>query len=81
MEKYIIQVDTEGNPIISYSADQPIDADTYGCTITLTIHPIDGIADDFVRNVYIVSKQSDDGYKVDDEREAEIQKFLTRINK
>ncbi|MCX7123942.1 MAG: hypothetical protein NTV32_09845 [Gammaproteobacteria bacterium] len=57
MKKYILQTSSQGEPLITYSSDIKIDEDTYECVISLTIHPVDGIADDFIRNVYVISKQ------------------------
>jgi hypothetical protein len=51
----------------------------YSITITLALHPTDGIAPDFSKDITVVSNNSMTGYEVDIQRQAEIAAYISNI--
>jgi len=64
-----------------FSEDKNINADEYYVDTNIYIHPTDGIADDFMRQIKIVSNNSQTGTEVDNERIAAVNAYITLINK
>jgi hypothetical protein len=58
-----------------------IDENLYSVEIGLYIHPIDGIAPDFNKNITVVSNNKQTGYEVDAQRKQEISIFMETLNK
>lgn len=56
------------------------ETDDYEVTITLGIHPTDGIATDFSKDIVITNHNSQTGYQVDIERAQVILDFMNSIN-
>lgn len=54
--------------------------DEYEVTITLGIHPTDGVAPDFSKDIVVKSNNSQIGFQVDTEREQAVQDFISSIN-
>lgn len=54
--------------------------DSYEVTITLGIHPIDGIGADFSKDITVTSNNSQTGFQVDDQREQAINHYMQNIN-
>jgi len=56
------------------------ETDDYEVTITLGIHPIDGIGADFSKDIIVRNSNSMTGFEVDVQRQQAIQDYLTQIN-
>lgn len=54
--------------------------DNYEVTITMGIHPIDGIGADFSKDITVVSSNAQTGFEVDDQREQAVTDFMASIN-
>jgi hypothetical protein len=54
--------------------------DEYEVTITIGLHPIDGIAPDFSKDIIVRHNNHQTGFEVDTQREFEINKYMTLIN-
>lgn len=54
--------------------------DEYEVTITMGIHPTDGIGADFSKDIIVRSSNSMTGFQVDDQRELAIDNYLQEIN-
>lgn len=54
--------------------------DSYEVTITLGIHPIDGIGADFSKDINVTSNNSMRGFEVDDQREQAVADYMQSIN-
>ena len=54
--------------------------DNYKVTITLGIHPTDNIANDFSKDIEVISNNSQTGFEVDIQRQQEIDNFIILIN-
>lgn len=74
MEKYEIFA-------INYSAEKNLNEKEYSCNITIGLHPTDGVAPNFSKDISVVSDNSQTGYEVDKQRQEAIDKFLIEINK
>lgn len=59
---------------------QEIDETKYKVNITLGIHPTDGVAPDFSKDIEMVSDNSKTGFEVDTQREQAINDFMSSIN-
>lgn len=55
--------------------------DKYMATITIEIGSTDGVADNFIRTIQTISDNAQDGFEVDDQREAEVNAFVDNLNK
>lgn len=55
-------------------------ADEYDVTITLGIHPTDGVAPDFSKDIIVTSNNSMTGFQVDEQRELAVDNYLQAIN-
>lgn len=56
------------------------ETDDYEVTITLGIHPIDGIGADFSKDIIVRNSNSMTGFEVDVQRQQEIDNYLNLIN-
>ena len=54
--------------------------DNYEVTITMGIHPIDGIGADFSKDITVTSSNAQTGFEVDDQREQAVTDFMASIN-
>lgn len=54
--------------------------DDYEVTITMGIHPIDGIGADFSKDITVTSSNAQTGFEVDDQREQAVTDFMASIN-
>jgi len=54
--------------------------DEYEVTITIGLHPIDGIAPDFSKDIIVRHNNHQTGFEVDTQREQEITNFLNYVN-
>lgn len=54
--------------------------DNYEVTITMGIHPIDGIGADFSKDITVTSNNSQTGFQVDEQREQAVSDFIASIN-
>lgn len=54
--------------------------DSYEVTITLGIHPTDGIGADFSKDITVTSNNSQTGFQVDIERAMAIEEYMQSIN-
>ena len=52
----------------------------YSVIITIGLHPTDGIAADFSRDITVVSNNSQDGFQVDAQRIQAINDYIALIN-
>jgi hypothetical protein len=52
----------------------------YSVTITLALHPTDGIAPDFSKDIVVISNNSMTGFEVDAQRQSEIAAYVSKIN-
>lgn len=64
----------------SLSPEIQIDNNTYKVIISLYIHPIDGIAPNFLKELEVISNNAQTGFEVDIQRQQEIQDYLSLIN-
>jgi len=56
------------------------DEGNYSIIITISLHPTDGIAPDFSKDIIVQSNNNMTGYEVDAQRQAEIEAFILKIN-
>lgn len=56
------------------------ETDNYEVTITLGIHPTDGIGADFSKDIIVTSNNSQTGFEVDTQREQAVSDFIASIN-
>lgn len=54
--------------------------DNYEVTITMGIHPTDGIGADFSKDITVTSHNAMTGFEVDDQREQAVTDFMASIN-
>lgn len=54
--------------------------DDYEVTITIGIHPTDGVAPDFSKDIIVTSNNSMTGFQIDEQRELAVDNFMTSIN-
>ena len=54
--------------------------DNYEVTITIGIHPTDGIGADFSKDIVVTSDNHMTGFEVDAQREQAVQDYLQSIN-
>lgn len=54
--------------------------DYYDVTITLGIHPTDGVAPDFSKDIIVTSNNYQTGFEVDAQRELAVDNYLQAIN-
>lgn len=54
--------------------------DNYEVTITMGIHPIDGIGADFSKDITVTSSNAQTGFEVDEQREQAVTDFMASIN-
>lgn len=52
----------------------------YSVNITIAIHPIDGIAPDFSKDIIVESNNKMTGFEVDKQREKEVNDYINKIN-
>ena len=52
----------------------------YEVTITMGIHPTDGVAPDFSKDIIVTSNNSQTGFEVDAQRELAVDNYLQAIN-
>ena len=52
----------------------------YDVTITMGIHPTDGIGADFSKDIVVTSNNSQTGFQVDIERAMAIEEYMQSIN-
>jgi len=51
------------------------ETDNYEVTITLGIHPTDGVAPDFSKDIIVTSNNSMTGFQVDEQRELAVDNY------
>lgn len=56
------------------------ETDNYEVTITMGIHPTDGIGADFSKDITVTSSNAQTGFEVDDQREQTVTDFMDSIN-
>lgn len=56
------------------------ETDNYEVTITMGIHPTDGIAPNFSKDITVISSNAQTGFQVDDQREQAVTDFMASIN-
>ncbi len=56
------------------------ETDEYDVTITMGIHPTDGIGADFSKDITVTSSNAQTGFEVDTQREQSVQDYLQSIN-
>jgi len=56
------------------------ETDDYEVTITLGIHPTDGIGADFSKDITVKSNNSQTGFEVDEQRQQIVTDYMTQIN-
>lgn len=54
--------------------------DEYEVTITIGIHPTDGIGADFSKDIIVTSNNSMTGFQVDEQRQLAVDNYLQAIN-
>jgi len=54
--------------------------DSYEVTITMRIHPTDGIGADFSKDITVTSNNSQIGFEVDIQREQAVDDYMQSIN-
>lgn len=54
--------------------------DDYEVTITMGIHPTDGIGADFSKDIIVTSNNNMTGFEVDEQRELAIENYMIAIN-
>lgn len=54
--------------------------DDYEVTITMGIHPTDGIGADFSKDIIVTSNNSMTGFQVDEQRQLAIDNYMIAIN-
>lgn len=59
----------------------PIDDETYSVDIFLSIKPDSDLVPSFVKVLTVISNNKQNGYEVDEQRELEINNYLSEINK
>ena len=52
----------------------------YDVTITMGIHPTDGIGADFSKDITVTSSNAQTGFEVDTQREQAVQDYIDSIN-
>lgn len=83
-ERVIMQDITEttqdeiGDDIVTVIGTEP--TDEYEVTITLGIHPTDGIAQDFSKDIVVRSDNHMTGFQVDEQREQAVADYMQSIN-
>ena len=53
--------------------------DDYEVTITMGIHPTDGIGADFSKDIIVTSNNSQTGFQVDEQREQAVSDYMQSI--
>ena len=56
------------------------ETDEYDVTITMGIHPTDGIGADFSKDITVTSSNAQTGFEVDEQREQAVTDFMASIN-
>ena len=56
------------------------ETDEYDVTITMGIHPTDGIGADFSKDITVTSSNAQTGFEVDTQREQAVQDYIDSIN-
>ena len=56
------------------------ETDEYDVTITMGIHPTDGIGADFSKDITVTSHNAMTGFEVDTQREQAVQDYIDSIN-
>lgn len=59
---------------------QEIDPAKYKVTITIGIHPTDGIGADFSKDITVTSNNLQTGFQVDTQREQAVNEYIANIN-
>lgn len=77
--KYQIRIE-DGNPVIGYNVERPIDENTYSIEITLGLESTDGVVPPFSKSITVISDNSMTGFQVDTQRELEISNYMNEIN-
>ncbi len=66
---------------LGFSVETETDTDNkYSIKITIGIHPTDGIAPNFSKDIVVISDNSQTGFDVDKQREQAIEDFMQKIN-
>ena len=56
------------------------ETDEYDVTITMGIHPTDGICADFSKDIVVTSNNAQTGFEVDEQREQAVEDYMQSIN-
>lgn len=62
------------------SEDKNTENDSYYVDININIHPIDGVADDFMKQIKVISANSQTGTEVDTQRTIAVNNYINQIN-
>jgi hypothetical protein len=52
----------------------------YSAIITIVLHPTDGIAPDFSKDIVVTSNNNQTGYQVDAQRQITVENYINQIN-
>ena len=64
-----------------YGRETETDADNnYSISITVALHPTDGIAPDFSKDIVVTSNNRQTGFEVDTQREEAVAAYMEQIN-
>ena len=83
MKYELIKTDVSAERTVMQDIVEIIDkeeTDDYEVTITMGIHPTDGIGADFSKDITVVSSNAQTGSEVDDQREQAVQDYMQSIN-
>ena len=64
----------------SCGVETMLDENNYTCPIKIEIHPEDGIADNFLKSIDVISQNSMTGTEVDEQRLQAVNDFMDLIN-
>lgn len=56
------------------------ETDNYEVTITMGIHPTDGIGADFSKEIVVTNSNAQTGFEVDEQREQAVEDYMQSIN-
>lgn len=66
------------NDVETVTGQEP--TDSYEVTITMRIHPTDGIGADFSKDITVTNNNSQTGFEVDIQREQAVDDYMQSIN-
>ena len=83
MKYELIKTDVSAERTVMQDIVEIIDkeeTDDYEVTITMGIHPTDGIGADFSKDITVTSNNSQTGFEVDIQREQAVDDYMQSIN-